>query len=43
MEISQADLEQLRALMELMEQHDFQELDLRDGERRLGRYSGGPR
>jgi acetyl-CoA carboxylase biotin carboxyl carrier protein len=35
MELPEHSLEQLRALMKLMEQHDFNELDLRDEGKRL--------
>ncbi|MEZ6186698.1 MAG: acetyl-CoA carboxylase biotin carboxyl carrier protein [Planctomycetota bacterium] len=35
MDLPQADLDQLRSLMKLMEQFDFQEIDLRDEKRRI--------
>ncbi len=43
MELPQVDLDQLRDLMKLMDQYDFDELDLRDAERRLHllRNAGG--
>lgn len=43
MELPRVDLEQIRALMKLMEQHDFDELDLRDEGRRLHLSRGGRR
>ena len=48
MELPQVDLEQLRGLMKLMEQFDCDEIDLRDGGKRLhlqrnrGQKGGGP-
>lgn len=41
MELPRVDLEQIRALMKLMEQHNFDELDLRDEGRRLHLSRGG--
>ncbi len=41
MELPRVDLEQIRALMKLMEQHNFDELDLRDEGRRLHLARGG--
>ncbi|MCA8922031.1 MAG: acetyl-CoA carboxylase biotin carboxyl carrier protein [Planctomycetes bacterium] len=35
MDLPQPDLDQLRSLMKLMEQFDFQEIDLRDDKRRI--------
>jgi acetyl-CoA carboxylase biotin carboxyl carrier protein len=41
MELPRVDLENLRALMKLMEQHNFDELDLREEGRRLHLSRGG--
>lgn len=41
MELPRVDLEQIRALMKLMEQHNFDELDLRDEGKRLHLSRGG--
>lgn len=41
MELPRVDIEQLRALMKLMEQFDFQELDLREDGKRLHLLRGG--
>jgi len=41
MELPRVDLESLRALMKLMEQHNFDELDLREEGRRLHLSRGG--
>ena len=35
MELPQVDLDQLRDLMKLMDQYDFDEIDVRDEKRRL--------